>query len=405
MSRFRYAAISMQGETLHGWIDAADEGEAVSRLQALGHLPLRTVSADAESPGSIWHRLRHREVLPPAPMLEFTRQLGTLLGAGQPLDRALGVLIDLQPARPGRELITRLRERVRGGATLSAALQEEPGGFSRLYVSLVRAGEAGGSLDDSLQQLAVYLERAQALRGSVVNALIYPAFLVSGVLASLVLLLAYVVPQFVPIFADMQVPVPWITRLILWLGAGVRGWGWLAAPALLAVMAAGWHWQRDAEHRRQWHAWLLQLRGFGPLYLKLETARFSRSLGTLLHHGVSLLAALQVAGAVTANQALAVALRQIGDAVRDGGRLGAAMDRTRLFPSLAVQMVQVGEEAGQLDRLLLQVADTFDAEARRSIERLLSALVPVLTLVMTALVAVIMAAILLPLLSLTSHIQ
>ena len=405
MSRFSYSALSQQGEALQGWLEAASEVEVVHRLQEQGHIPLAAVIAEPGAGAGLWQRLRRRDALSGAQMLLLTRQLATLLAAGQPLDRALGVLIELRDERGGRRLIERLRERVRGGDPLSLALDAENGVFSRLYVSLVRAGEAGGSLDDSLQRLAGYLERSQTLRGDIINALIYPAFLLAGVLGSLILLLAWVVPQFVPIFADMQVPIPWITRLILGLGTALRKLGWLLPPLLIAALFGWRHRMRQPGQRRRWHAWWLGLRGIGPLSLKLETARLSRSLGTLLHHGVPLLAGLQVAAGVTANLALAAALQQVIDTVRDGGRLGAALAQTGLFPPLAVQMVQVGEEAGQLDRLLLQVADTFDTESRRSIDRLLSALVPTLTLVMTVLVAIIMAAILMPLLSLTSQIQ
>ena len=165
-------------------------------------------------------------------LAQFTHQLATLLGAGQPLDRALGILLELPEGEHARKLVARVRDRVRGGNTLSSALEEEHGVFPKLYVSLVRAGEAGGSLEETLRRLADYLERAQALRGSVINALIYPAFLLVGVLGSLVLLLAYVVPQFVPIFEDMQVPIPWITEVVLVVGNALQAWWWLIVLVL-----------------------------------------------------------------------------------------------------------------------------------------------------------------------------
>jgi general secretion pathway protein F len=294
---------------------------------------------------------------------------------------------------------------VRGGTTLSQALDEEHGVFPRLYISLVRAGEAGGSLEDTLRRLADYLERAQLLRGSIINALIYPAFLLIGVLGSLVLLLAYVVPQFVPIFQDMQVPIPWITRVVLFIGQVLQGWWWLLL-VVLGVGIAAWRARlRDPVQRMAWHAKLLTMRVIGPLLLKVETARIARTLGTLLKNGVPLLTALGIARQVTGNTALDDALAQAAEQVKGGGGLSAALARSQRFPRLSLQMVQVGEEAGQLDSMLLKVADTFDVESRRAIDRLLAALVPALTIVMTVLVAIIMAAILLPLLSLTANIQ
>lgn len=404
MARFRYAALDARGERLGGWLEAVDAAEVASRLQAQGHIPLQAVPARTGEAGAGWTGRLRRPGLSSRQVLQFTQQLATLLSAGQPLDRALDVLAGLQAGAAGRKLVEGLRDRVRGGQPFSAALQEEAGVFSRLHVSLVRAGEAGGTLPDSLQRLASHLERIAALRGDLVNALIYPAFLVTGVFASTGLLLVWVVPQFVPIFADMGVPVPWVTRLILGTGAILRQAGW----PLLAMLAAMAVWMRrgDREGRRhRRHARLLTLPGVGPLCLKLETARLCRCLGTLLQQGVALLAALQIAAGVSANRAVGGGLQQVGQAVSDGIGLHVALGRIRLFPALALQMIRVGEESGRLDGMLLKVADTYDEEVRRGIDRLLSALVPGLTLVMTLLVALVMAAILLPLLSLTSHIQ
>ncbi|HET8554029.1 MAG TPA: type II secretion system inner membrane protein GspF [Rhodanobacteraceae bacterium] len=404
MPSFRYKAISTTGDTLRGNMDAASVEEVIAKLQDQGHTPLEAGPADAVTAAQSFAWLR-RGPFPGDQLALFTHQLATLLGAGQPLDRALTLLLELPEGASAKKLIERVRDRVRGGSTLSRALEEEHDVFPRLYISLVRAGEAGGALESTLRRLADYLERAQALRSSVINALIYPAFLLVGVVGSLVLLMAYVVPQFVPIFADMGVPLPWITRGVLGLGQIIQGWWWLI---LLVLVGAALLWRarlRDPDARRAFHARLLGVRVIGPLLLKMETARIARTLGTLLKNGVPLLAALSIARQVTSNSALDQALAEAGEAVKGGAGLGTALSATKRFPRLALQMIEVGEEAGELDELLLKVADTFDAESRRAIDRLLAALVPVLTLVMTALVAVIMAAILLPLLSLTGSIH
>jgi len=405
MTLFRYRAITGAGEPLRGQMEAASVEEVISHLQDQGHTPLEAQPADATDGGAGVAALFTRGPFSGDQLAQFTHQLATLLGAGQPLDRALGILLDLPESERARKLIERVRERVRGGNTLSSALDEEHGVFPRLYVSLVRAGEAGGSLEETLHRLADYLERAQQLRGSVINALIYPAFLLVGVLGSLVLLLAYVVPQFVPIFQDMQVPIPWITRAVLLLGNTLQAWWWLIALLLIGGALAWRARLRDPQARLAWHARLLHLRWIGPLLLKVETARIARTLGTLLKNGVPLLSALAIARQVTGNRALDAALASAHEQVKGGSGLSLALAQPALFPRLALQMVQVGEEAGQLDAMLLKVADTFEIESRRAIDRLLAALVPALTIVMTVLVAIIMAAILLPLLSLTSNIQ
>lgn len=405
MTQFRYKAVTDAGETLHGQMEAASIDEVIARLQDQGHTPLEAQPADGAGGGNGLAALFKRGPFSGDQLAQFTHQLATLLGAGQPLDRALGILLDLPEGEHARKLVERIRDRVRGGNTLSSALDEEHGVFPKLYVSLVRAGEAGGSLEETLRRLADYLERSQQLRGSIVNALIYPAFLMIGVLGSLVLLLAYVVPQFVPIFEDMQVPIPWITEAVLLVGNTLQAWWWLIVLLLVAAVLIWRTRLRDPKARLAWHTRVLTMRLVGPLLLKVETARIARTLGTLLKNGVPLLTSLGIARQVTGNTALDSALAEAAEQVKGGAGLSLALGQSKLFPRLAMQMVQVGEEAGQLDTMLLKVADTFELESKRAIDRLLAALVPALTIVMTVLVAIIMAAILLPLLSLTSNIQ
>lgn len=405
MSQFSYRAVSDAGEVLQGQMEASSVEEVISRLQDQGHTPLEAKPADAEGGGSGLAGLFKRGPFTGDELAQFTHQLATLLGAGQPLDRALGILLELPEGERAKKLVERVRDRVRGGTPLSQALDEEHSVFPKLYISLVRAGEAGGSLEDTLRRLADYLERAQQLRGSIVNALIYPAFLMVGVLGSLVLLLAYVVPQFVPIFEDMQVPIPLITQIVLAIGNTLQSWWWLIVLVLVGGIAFWRARLRDPAARLAWHGKLLTMRMIGPLMLKIETARIARTMGTLLKNGVPLLSAIGISRQVTSNRALDEALEQAAEQVKGGGGLSLALAQSQRFPRLALQMVQVGEEAGQLDTMLLKVADTFDLESKRAIDRLLAALVPALTIVMTVLVAIIMAAILLPLLSLTSNIQ
>jgi general secretion pathway protein F len=231
MHSFQYRALDAEGITQKGNLAAADQQAAVSQLQARGWLVL---SIEAGS-----QRLaRASRVMNDAALVSFTQQLGTLLGAGQPLERSLDILIRQTHQPRVRALIERIREQVKAGKPFSQALQEEGGQFSTLYVSMVRAGEAGGALEDTLGQLSDYLERSQTLRGEVINALIYPAFLIVGVLGSLALLLAYVVPQFVPIFRDLGVPIPLITQVILAMGEFLSAWGLVLLGGIVALVWA-----------------------------------------------------------------------------------------------------------------------------------------------------------------------
>ncbi|WP_170875987.1 type II secretion system F family protein, partial [Pseudomonas sp. 34 E 7] len=232
MSLFKYRALDSQGAAQHGTLDAKDHDAAVALLHKRGLLVLQVDVAGAQG-------LRNalgRGQLSGAALVSFTQQLATLLGAGQPLERSLGILLK-QPGQPQtRALIERIREQVKAGQPLSKALEEEGRQFSPLYLSMVRAGEAGGALENTLRQLSDYLERSQLLRGEVINALIYPAFLVVGVLGSLALLLAYVVPQFVPIFKDLGVPIPLITEVILGLGQFLGAYGLAVFAGLIVTI-------------------------------------------------------------------------------------------------------------------------------------------------------------------------
>ena len=397
MHSFQYRALDAEGITQKGNLAAEDQQAAVSQLQARGWLVL---SIEAGS-----QRLaRASRVMNDAALVSFTQQLGTLLGAGQPLERSLDILIR-QTHRPTvRALIERIREQVKAGKPFSQALQEEGGQFSMLYVSMVRAGEAGGALEDTLGQLSDYLERSQTLRGEVINALIYPAFLIVGVLGSLALLLAYVVPQFVPIFRDLGVPIPLITQVILAMGEFLSAWGLVLLGGIVALVWACAIALRNPARCERHDRRLLGLKIIGPLLQRIEAARLARTLGTLLDNGVALLQALQVVRQVCSNRALVAQIEQATEWVKGGGTLASAFGQQPLLPELAIQMIEVGEQSGELDRMLLKVAQVFDVEAKRGIDRMLAALVPTLTVVMAVMVAVIMLAIMLPLMSLTSNI-
>ncbi|KPY85370.1 type II secretion system inner membrane protein GspF [Pseudomonas syringae pv. tagetis] len=400
MSLFKYRALDAQGAAQNGTLEARDQEAAIAALQKRG---LMVLQVDAAGLGGL-RRALGSGLLNGAALVSFTQQLATLLGAGQPLERSLGILLK-QPGQPQtRALIERIREQVKAGKPLSVALEEEGSQFSPLYISMVRAGEAGGALESTLRQLSDYLERSQLLRGEVINALIYPAFLVVGVLGSLALLLAYVVPQFVPIFKDLGVPIPLITEVILNLGQFLSDYGLAVLAGVIALIWGMTIRMRDPQRRERRDRRLLGIRVIGPLLQRIEAARLTRTLGTLLINGVALLQALVIARQVCTNRALQAQVEQAVESVKGGGTLASAFGAQPLLPDLALQMIEVGEQAGELDTMLMKVADVFDVEAKRGIDRMLAALVPALTVVMAGMVAVIMLAIMLPLMSLTSNI-
>ena len=402
MASFRYKAVTPSGETVEGRMDAASVDDVIARLQEQGNVPLE--AGDAAGGGSLLGGLR-RKTLSGSALVQFTEQLGILLHAGLPLDRALQMLLELPEGERARHVVERIRDRVRGGSSLSRAMEEEHGVFGKLYLNMVRAGEAGGALDAALARLADYLERARKLRESVIGALVYPAFLLFGVLGALILLLAFVLPQFVPIFQDMDVKIPLITRVLMGFGTFLHDWGLLLLAALVVAGLYAGARMRDPAVRRAFDARLLRAKVFGPLLLKVDTARLMRTLGSMLKNGVSLLAALGIARQVVANRELGAQLEPTTEAVKGGDSLSHALAAHTGFPKLAIQITAVGEESGTLDDMLLRAADTYDAEVKSAIDKMLSALVPILTIVMALLVAGIMMSILLPLLSLTGSIH
>ncbi len=404
MALYRYKALNARGELLDGQMEAGSDAEVALRLQEQGHLPVEARLASEGGLDPAWRTLFKSNPFAGQRLVQFTQQLATLLGAGQPLDRALTILLELPEDESARRTIADVRDAVRGGASLSTALERQHGTFSRLYVNMVRAGEAGGSLQDTLARLADYLERTRALKGRVVNALIYPAILLVLVGFSVLFLLGYVVPQFAAMYESLDAELPFFSRFILGLGLFVRDW-WLllvVAPAL----ALWWfdRRRRDPATREALDAWLLRQRFAGPLVAKLETARLARTLGTLLKNGVPLLSALGIARNVLDNRTLAADVDAAAEEVRNGIGLSVALARGKRFPRLALQMIQVGEESGALDAMLLKTADTFEQETGLALDRMLAALVPVVTVVMALLVGVVIMAVLMPLYDLTGAI-
>ncbi|MGJ4804814.1 type II secretion system protein XpsF [Luteimonas sp. SDU82] len=403
MPLYRYKALNSRGETLDGQMEAANDAEVALRLQEQGHLPVETRLA-SDAGGTSWRSLLRSKPFAGQRLVQFTQQLATLLGAGQPLDRALTILLELPEEPAAKRTVSEIRDAVRGGSTLSGALERQHGTFSRLYINMVRAGEAGGSLEETLQRLADYLERSRLLRGRVVNALIYPVILLAMVGLSMMFLLGYVVPQFAAMYESLDAPLPLFTKIVLALGMFVRDW-WIV---LLAVPALALWWLdrrlRDAAFRTRFDGWLLRQRLVGPMMARLETARLARTLGTLLRNGVPLMSALGIGRTVVGNRVLAGDVEAAAEDVKNGIGLSAALGKGKRFPRLALQMVQVGEESGALDAMLLKTADTFEQETGQALDRMLAALVPAVTMVLALVVMAVILAVLVPVYDLTSVI-
>ena len=388
MPRFRYKAVTATGEIVEGALEAASRTAAIDRLRGQGHMPIRADALAERSATRWWQKsFRLSRRLNQADVILFTRQLATLLQAGLPLDRALAMIAELESEGPRLAFVNSVLEAVRGGTPLAEALTAQGAVLPPFYVGMVRAGEAGNTLDNVLARLADTLERAQALRDSVRSAMYYPAIVLIVAAATLVLLLTAVVPEFKPLFEDSGAALPTPMAVLLAVGDFLQAWWWaLIAGALALVLAIRAH-NRQPRGRLRWHSWLIRLPLFGDLVIKVEVARFARTLGTLLANGVTALAAFSIAAGAIGNRAVARAIEGTSGRLKRGEGLARPLRELPLFPRLAAQLVQVGEESGQLESMLLKVADIYDEEVRRTLQRLVGLLVPLVTIGLGMLVA------------------
>ena len=398
MPLFEYKAVAPSGETVQGTMEAPTLDLVILKLQEAGNIPLQ--ARESGSGGfSLAGLTLGRRGMNSREVGEFTQQLSTLLGAGLPLDRSLQVLSDLAESDRVKKTVAEIRDRVREGGTLSDALDEQHGAFNRLFVNMVRAGEVGGTLDVTLARLTEYLERSRDLKDSVISALIYPSMLLLLAAGSLILLLVYVIPQFAPIFEELGGDLPFITKVVLAAGSVLQNFWWLI---VILAFVGSWLFRRmlaDPDKRFVWDTRVLSMKWVGDLVGKMETARLTRTLGTLLTNGVPLLAALSIAQNVISNTVLRKNVIAATREVKTGGGLARALAKGEQFPRLALQMVSVGEETGQLDGMLMKVADTYDNEVRNTIDRLLSIFTPVITLFLAVLIGTIVLSVLLAILS------
>lgn len=395
MALFRYRALTQSGESVEGEMDAADEAAVLERLHDAGQIPVR---AEPLADG----RRQPRRRGPGFRLDTLTRELARLTAAGLPLERALEIARDIAVTPAAQASLGRLLAGIRGGGALSEALEAEGAPFDRLYIALVRAGEAAGSLPAVLDQLADHLARVRALRGEVVAALTYPAILLAVSLASVLLLLITVVPQFEALFADAGAALPTPTRITFALARTLQAW-WVEGLAAFAILLfALSRLQKTEAGGRALDVLLLRLPLLGPLLREIETTRFSRTLGLLVESGVPLLAACEIAEGVLRNRAMAPAVAAAREALKRGERLAIGLSAGDTFPPLAVQMIAAGEETGRLETMLLDVAALYDSDIRQRLRTLLALLEPLLILVLGAVVGGIVLSILVAMLDLNA---
>jgi general secretion pathway protein F len=395
LPKYLYKAVKLDGEPVEGELEAPDEATVVRQLQAEGLIPLETRSA-----GGLRARLARtrRRRLSQKEIGILTRELATLLEAGMTLDRSLQILIDLSDAEHLLRVLSDLQDRVRGGATFSSALEAQEGQFQRLYINMVRAGEASGALDQVLDRLADYLERVAELRQTVTSALVYPSILLFVAGLSVILLLVFVVPQFTVLFEDMGAALPLPTQIVVAAGDLFRNYWWAMLVALAVIAVILERWLQDEQVRTRLDHRILGLPLFGDLVWKMETARLCHTLAALLKNGLPLLNALNLAKEVVSNRKIAGLLDEASDDLKHGRGLAGPLVRLQALPDLALQMIRVGEESGALDGMLAKVAGIYERETRTSVQGMLTLLEPVLIIGLGVIVAGIIISILMAIL-------
>ena len=404
MPSFRYTAVDPAGQTVRGLMDAATEAEVIDCLQKTGNLTLR-----AEPARGGWTDLLHREVrrrgISRQEVTNLTRELSIMLGAGQDLDRSLRFLVDTAPNARVRATVEGLRKTVRDGGSLAAALSEHPGSFPKLYVGLVRAGEAGGTLAATLERLAALLERERALASTVVSALIYPALLLVAAVGSIVLLLTQVLPQFIPLFEQNGAALPGPTQVLVTAGNLVSAYGVYALIALAVLGLVLREALRRPGPRLALDRLVLRLPVVGALSKEVMAARFTRTLGTLLTNGVPLIAALGIVQDAIGNLAGVAAVERATLSAKGGAGLSRPLDESGVFPPRTIHLLRLGEETAQLGAMSLRAADIHEEKTRLGVQRLVALLVPAITVVMGAAIAGIVSALLLAMLGLNDLAQ
>jgi len=426
MPKFSYVALDPRGKEITGVLESENTTAAVSRIREMGYFPTNVAEADKASakkggkgpgPGgpaggakkglgslNINLNFLNSGKIKSKALTAFTRQLATLIDAGLPLLRGLDVLRKQEKNPTLKRTLQRLAESVEAGSTFSEALAQHPKIFNRLYVNMVRAGEAGGVLDVTLGRLADFQEKAQKIKNKVISAMVYPTVVIFVALSIVTFLMIVIVPKFQEIFSDMLEgkSLPGLTLFVLEVSNLVKNQFLLVAGCIaalvIAIKAAG----KTVKGRFFIDKIKLNAPIFGQLLRKVGIARFSRTLGTLVASGVPILQALNIVRDTAGNAVIAKAVSQVHDSVKEGERIVQPLESSGVFPPMVISMVDVGEETGALPDMLMKVADVYDDEVDNAVGALTSLLEPIMIVFLAVIVGTIVIAMFLPLISIIS---
>ena len=417
MPVFVYKASDRRGNVTEGTMDARESSLVVQALQQRELFPLK-VEAYVPKRGlslelnlrQLTGRIRRRDVL------AASQQLATLLEAAVPLDKALAITIDTTDRERFRRVLENVRKSVQGGNSFADALAKYPRVFSKLYVNMVRAGERGGALESVMRRLVQFLESSQEMREHIISSMIYPLLLVFVGGAAVVILMMFVIPKFAQIFEDMGQALPAPTQILMWVSNGFQSYWWAMLGAIIAFVAAARETLKNERTALSFDQFKLKVPILGELLQKIEVARFARTLGTLVENGVPLIQALKIVKDVITNRVISEAMsraainangkgvksRDIISSITKGKGISRPLTESGVFPPLAVSMVTIGEESGQLEGMLGKVADIYEVDVRNTLKRLISLLEPMMILVMGVIVGFIVISMLMAVFSINN---
>lgn len=412
---FTYRASTLEGRVHQGRIDASDKKQAAASLHARNLIPLSIEPLDRQAINSEFrsqNRIKYawlylhsldafaRGKIGTKDLTAFTEHLGAMLKAGITMNKSLALLGDLTENRSLARVIKDVHSRIREGSHLYQALEEHPEVFPEVFINMVRAGESGGILDVILERLSEFMNEMARLREHLVSSMIYPAILGLTAAASMLVMLVVVIPRFADIFVDMGIEMPQATRVMLWCGNFIVHYWWaLGLGAVLCLLMLK-YLRSTSGGRLFWDRLRMRLPLLGTIFLKLELARFSRTLGTLLNSGVSILEAMNIVSGVVGNTVLKNRLAVVYDDLKQGRMLSGSLEQHGIFPPLAVNMLRVGEESGEMAVMLEKVGDMYDRDLRRAVKSFTSIFEPAVILVMGLVIGVMVVSMLMAVFSL-----
>jgi len=399
MPGYVYKAMTLSGETVEGSMDGKDEAAVVQSLHQLGYIPILITTTQQEKAAGFSISSILPERVGVKNLLIFTQELSTLVSAGLPIDRSLGILGTLTENRRLREAVKDILKKIEGGSSFAEALGQYPRIFPKLYINMVKAGESGGFLEVILSRLAQYLQSTKEVKDYLISVMIYPVILTMASGLSIVILVSFVIPRFAKIITDMGQTIPLPTQIMLSVSQTVRSYWWVGIGMAVLVYFGFKSYTKDEERKFRWDRFKLRWIAVGDLIKKVEVARFARTLGTLLQSGVLILPALNLVKEISQNQAISRAIEHIHDRLREGKGVSKTLEETDVFPPLAVHMIGVGEETGRLDEMLIKVAESYEENVQTALKRFVSLLEPMIILIMGSIVGFIVISMLLAIFS------